>query len=518
MRHAFARTSVGLFLLGALAASVAPGCGGGGGGGGGGGCQPPGTLAAIALEGDVAPDTGGGVYGFIPTNAPIAVAEGGFAAFVASFILPSGSTPGLFVSPPGFPTRLVYQVGEAVPGPGTGTIAAFDRIWVTPQGIVVALVVIASGGPTFGVLTARVDGSGSVVEKSAAVYSGAALPAATAMPPPGALLAIPPTLVEVSDTGMVFFVGQGAVASGVFRVDRFGGSFVAVAQEGQPAVGFPLEFLGNGWQELGIDEDGLLVGYAVNVSPSGAEGVWANNLSTASLVGRDGDAPPGAGARTIVEAYAEGPLVVALLSGVGVFVWEARLSGIEPNDAVLLRQVSPSLGSMQTMAAGGQLAPGGGSLATLGELRVLDPQIDALAVTARAQVVGGVTTEIFYNLPAAGTFLEVWRQGDDAPGSGVGAFTTDYPSLSLAFNAEADVLGSTAVSAVLSDATTGVFWALQDCGFFRIAYQGDGAPGTAGTFGSFATPSTVVTANGGIAFRAGIDGVVGTSSGIFRRF
>jgi hypothetical protein len=515
MRHAVPKASM-LLLAAALGAST--GCGGGGGGGGGGDpCEPPGILAPIALEGRNAPDTGGGNYGFFQPNTQLAVARGGWIVFVSDIASLSGSVAGLFVAPPSSPVRLVWRQGQAVPAPGDGTIDQFQRIFVTPTGVVVAHVTIAGGTDTFGILTARVDSAGDVVEKAGAVYSGDTLPAPAGEPSHGALSLIVVQHLHVSDAGVSYFVAAGATGTGVFRVDRTGAAFTAVAQEGQPAVGFPPgELLGDEWQALGIDQDGLLVGYAVEVVPTGFEAVYANNLTDVRLVAAADDSVPGVGGRTLEEPYEEGPLIVALASGVGVLVWEGRLSGLEPNDVILHRRVSPALEPLTVMAAGGQIAPGAGSAATLDALRLLDPEVDALAAVLRASIVGGSTSEIFYSLPGPGTLLEMWRAGADAPGTGPGAFTTTYPSLAVPFRTDADVESSTALTAVLSDATTGLFWALRDCGFFLLARPGNSIPGVGGgSFGSFAGPSSVATASGIVAFHAQVTGVPGTVSGIF---
>jgi hypothetical protein len=506
-------------LLAVLAlVATSPGCGGGGGSGGGDPCQPPGSLAALALEGATAPDTGGGDYGFFVSQTKIHVAAGGWTVFVAD-VVDAGSTQALFVAPPTSPVRLVFRQGESVPSPGDGTIASFTRVFVTPQGVVVALVAIAGGTDTFGILTARVDGAGNVAEKDGAIYSGDTLPAAPGLVSPGALTSIPAAHLAVSDPGVTFFVGFGSTGSGVYRVDRSGSPLVAVAQDGQVAPGFAAgRFLGTNWQAVGVDEDGVLAGFAVDVVPFGEEGVFAHNLSLTTLVAKTGDSPPSTGSRDLADPYDSGPLVVALQSGVGVFVWEGELEGADPNDVVLLRTMSPTEGPLQTMVAGGQSAPGGGGSATVGEIRVLDAEVDAFAVTVRAEILGGTTTEIFWNLPSAGTFVEIWRQGDNAPGGGAAQFTTVYPSLDVPSTVDADVGGSPAVSAVLSDASTAVFWALRSCGFFDIARQGGSVPGVGGgSFATFAVPTTVTTASGVIAFRAQIDGAPGTASGIFRR-
>jgi hypothetical protein len=515
IRRASRRASSSVLSVAAAVLLGTGGCGGSGGGGGGGGCTIPGTLSVLAREGNAAPDTAGGVYGFFSTLTPISVAQGGWTAFTAN-VVSGGSTAALFVAPPNQPVRRVYRQGEGVPAPGDGQIATFERIFVTADGIVVAVVTITGGTTNFGILTARVDGSGDIVERTGAVYHGQALPAASGMPAPGALIALDPD-VAVADDGRIFFVGQGATDSGVFAVSRLGTGLVAAAQEGQVAVGFgPGETLGSAWDALATDENGLLLGYSVNVVPSGNTALYANNLSVVSLVAKTGDSVPGVGGRTLLEAYDSGPLLVALNAGVGVFVWKSELTGGHPDDVILLRQVAPSLGALTSMAAGGQTAPGAGAGALLGNLTLLDSEIDSEAATVRAEIVGGNTLEVFYDLPSPGTFLEVWREGENAPGGGAGTFTTAYPSLVPDGQIESDVVGSVGVTAILSDATTGLYWAVRDCGFFLVAGQGDPFPG-GGSFGSFGSTSTVATALGVIAFRSGIDGDASTSAILRRR-
>jgi hypothetical protein len=507
-------------LLATTAGAAAPGCGGGGGGGGP--CALPGTLLAVALEGATAPGTGGGTFGPIPATVDVAVANAGWSAFWAD--VSAGTTSkGLFAAQPDGTVVLVFSVGEAVPAPGTGTISDFLRVFVTEGGVVVALVA-TTGGTGGGFLSARVDGSGGVVEKDGVLFFGDTLPATPLHAAPGTWTAVDDEQIRVDDQGSLFFVGTGSTGgtppNGVWRVDRDGSDLIALALTGDAAGGFPggstygLEFEG-----LSIDEDGVLIGYGVNVLPGGTGALYATNGTTSSLVAKDGDVAPGTGGLRTYEDVVSGVVAVNLSGlGVGFVFWQSDLSGGAPDDGIFFRQVAPSLGSQTAMAVSGDDAPGAGTSAVFSTLRLLEPQNDPPVLTMLADITSGDTGRVMYSIPAPGSFEEVLREGESPPGSVGGAeFTLLFPSLSVPRTHVTDDRGSPAVSAVLSDGSTGVWWAIRLCNLFAVAVEGDPAPGTAGTFAPFVAPSTVTTARGILVFRAAITGGA-NPSGLFRQF
>ena len=497
--------------------SAAPGCGGGGGGGGG-GCSIPGTLVPLALQGQPAPGTGPGIYAAIPASPIAHVAAGGWAAFVADV---TGGTivRGLFVARPDGSVRLAYAVGDLLPDstPGTGTITDFERVFVTPGGVVVALV--DGTVPSLGIVTARVDNTGTVVEKHGAFYVGQALPVSAA-PVPGNLAAIDPDLMAVDDQGTVFFHGTGTGLSPVHGI-------YFAARTGPPNQGVvvattdPLDgggLAGTAFDGMGIDADGLVCAYSVNITggPS-LKGIFVDDGGGNLRVAENGDAPPFTGGRTFDDVFAGGPLLVSLSSGITAVAWTGDLSGITPDLGVFIRVFSSTtIGPIETIAAPGELAPLEPLGATFGDVFLLPSQQDPFRLTLQALITGGDTQTIFYSSPSAGTLNEIWREGETAPDD-TATFTTTYPSFDAPFVQVPDDLGSPAFAATLSDATTGVWWAVRGCGFFTVAKSGDVAPGTGGgTFGTLVDPALVSTATNVVIFSAPIVGGT-TASGLFRQ-
>lgn len=138
-------------------------------------------------------------------------------------------------------------------------------------------------------------------------------------------------------------------------------------------------------------------------------------------------------------------------------------------------------------------------------------QQDPSRVTIQALITGGDTQMIFFSSPAAGTLNEIWREGTTLT-SETGAFTTSYGSFGDPWTNATDHTGSVAFQATLSNATTGVFWALRACGFFTLAKEGGLAPG-GGTFSAMPSPTFVSTATTVVLFVAPTD--LGT--GLFRQ-
>jgi hypothetical protein len=498
---------------------VAPGCGGGGGGGGG-PCTIPGTLIALAVEGGVAPGTGGGTYAAIPDTVTAAAADGGWVAWLADV---SGGTVtgGLFAARPDGSTRLVYAIGETLPesSPGTGTITGFQRIFVTSGGVFVALV--TGTGPSEGVVTARIDGSGNVVEKHGVIWIGDTLPTSVGLAVPGALTDIDPTVMEISDTGETFFYGVGTGLTpvrGIYAVDRVGSAPVAWVATGDSMSGGGT--CTGAFDGLGIATDsGVgIVAFSTGVSGGpGTKGIYAKDTyGTMVQVAYNGQTPADPGTRTFLDVFGGGPLIVSYLSGVAYVTWTGVLSGGSPDLGVFSKQVAPSLLATQTIVRpfGAATLAGGGAL--YDDCILLDCEHDPNRVTIQALVTGGTTDRLYLGSPGPGSVQEILREGGDAPG-GTAHFTNTFPSLGTSYVHHADNLDSMAFTATLDDASTGVFWAVYGCGLFAVALEGDPAPSTGGgSFDAFGAPAVVTTATNVVVFRSAV--VLGTAaSGLFRQ-
>ena len=154
------RLATSLLCLALLLPLVA--CGGGGGGGGDGPTDPgtPGSLWALAIEGEAAPGVVGN-FGAFPADPFLAVAAGGWMAFVAQttdVALPEV----LYVAQPDKVLVPVFARGDDIPGPEDGTIASIKHLWMCTDGTVMAFVKItgSSNSVGFGILAADVaDGA-----------------------------------------------------------------------------------------------------------------------------------------------------------------------------------------------------------------------------------------------------------------------------------------------------------------------------------------------------------------------
>lgn len=177
---------------------------------------------AVALAGETAPDTGGGVYdGF---GAP-AVNSGGTVVFPA--MVAGGSTSGgLFADSAGVDS-LLASVGDPAPGTGGGAFTDFLYPEVNANDAVVFLSDVTGGSATGGIF--RIDGgapSAVVVENDSAPGTGG-----------GSFTAIT-GLAAINDAGDIAFsavVSGGSSEAGVFRFAAATGQIAPVVLFGEAA-------------------------------------------------------------------------------------------------------------------------------------------------------------------------------------------------------------------------------------------------------------------------------------------
>lgn len=504
-------------------------CGGGGGGSGPTTPTLPGTLGAIALEGGSAPGTGAGTFGAFGPSTLIDVADGGWTAFVAT--VAGGTSPkGLFVRRPDGVVVNVYLKNDAVPVspspyPGVGSILDFVRIWISPgigTGAIVTAYVTITGSSVEGLVSARVPSNGAATEKTGVIYLGRALPTSRQALNTGNLVTLDPDLVQVDDQGDVFFIGVGSNAvNGVWTINRLGETalYKAVAASGDfaPVNGT----LGQAFDALGIDSNGLIVAYAVDVFNGPTHAIIAQNnfQNSGVLVAQNTGQPPNVGARSFESVYGGGPIHVTTGSGTAFVVWEGNLTGAAPDIGVFTRQVLGGnilgLGSLLTMAYPGEGISGLGGGAFVTNIRLLDASLAPNRIPIFCDIGGGTSNRALFSAPDAATLTGVVAQGQTAPAPGGTTFTSSFPSLTIDGIKHGDYLGSLALSAVLANGSSGVFWAVFGSLFFQVVRQGDVAPGTSGgTFGSFAVASPVLTASSFVVFTSTVAG--GSSpSGLF---
>ncbi len=484
----------------------------------------PGTLTALALEGATAPNTSGGTFGAFLATAQISAGDGGWTAFVAT-VVGGDTAEALFVATPGGTVARVFAVGDAVPAPGSGTIADFTRIYMRPNGIVATLVEI-TGASARGVLTADVSAAGVVSNVARSVYIGDAMPATTLTGfNPGTLVTIDDDWLDVDDLGRVFLMGTGSNGmspQGLWGSTRNGSAKEALAVTGDPVSGGgTLGFLFHGF---GIEKGGGITAFAADVTGGPASKMLLVRYPTEHrVIARNGDTPPSVGARSFDDVFDGDGLVVSFGGGVSTVAWTASLTGSAPDQGVFFRQISPVVGpNLLTVAASQQpWIPGDGAAANgiVSGVSLLMGEPNASRLSFFVDVSLGTTTKAMMSWGSAADFGALFGQGAIAPGGST--FTNVYPSLVAPEPYACDDQGSVACTATLTDATTGVFWHIigtsSELFAFVVVKAGDTAPSTGGgAFGSFGAPSTVVTATGVVVFRADVLG--GTSAtGIFRQ-
>ena len=301
--------------------------------------------------------------------------------------------------------------------------------------------------------------------------------------------------------------GSAGGTRGIWGAARDGTGLAKLAKAGDAAPGTAGTF-GFGFEAIGIDQDGLLLAFAVDVLLGPASAIYMVDTTTfvTVLVAKDGDVVPDTGGlRTFSDAYDGGPLVVSLLGGFGSAVWQGEISGPTPNVGIFYRPMTPAVGAVDSFLMPGEPAPNtGGGL--VNAIALLDAEIDPNRVTAMATVASGSTSLVFYGIHDASALTEICRQGGAAPGAGGATFTSTFPSVGVPRSNDTDSAGSLGFSAVLSDASSGIWWQIVNCGFFSVARAGDPAPGTVGAFAPFSAPALVNVAVDTLVFQAFVTG------------
>ncbi len=243
-----------------------------------------GTATAVALVGDTAPGTGGGIYSAIDdTGGFLTINNSGdvrFRAFVTG-----GSTPvGLFVDSDG-PDRAVALQGDVAPGTGGGTYLDL-----------VACSMNASGDVPFFAFV-----SGSTAERGIFVDSGGtdtavALPGDVAPGTGGGTYSDFGTLSKINDSGAVAFFASVAAPSGSGIFVDSGGTDTAVARLGDTAPGTGGGTYSSVGARLFINGTGNVALSANVIGGTGSSGIFVTGIDKAVVF--VGDGAPGTGGGT----------------------------------------------------------------------------------------------------------------------------------------------------------------------------------------------------------------------------
>lgn len=484
-------------LAGLLA--LVPACGGGGGS-----SAPslPGALVALALQGNLAPDTGGGTFGVFPSQPAMSAATGNWSAFVAPISL--GNTPlCLYVAQPDGTLVRVYAAGDQLPGGSAETITGFGRVFMCPGGLVVAHVTLGGGTRDFALVSGTVLG-GIVTGRSLMIVDGQVLPA----PVSAALTELYVAEALVADNGTAWFLAeaQGSSDEHLLSVPATG---TPVLQHLSPGDALPNGVSVVTIDAFGLDRTGTQYAFVADTTASERR-IYNSQPGAPSAVelAQEGTVLPGGA--VVMDVHAGGSLIVY---DVGNVVWLVEGNGAGTDHILVLANgVSRSI-----MARTGNPAPGTGPSGLLGTLHLLSQESQIRFPTFWTNPVSssnGITFAIYGVINLSGVPALAMYNGRPLPASaGAGAFGTTFPGLGSPLYTQVSRNSDIVFANVFSTGSSGLFWLRTDVDLFAVALEGAAAPG-GDTFGAFTPQAAFSIANDVVVFRAAL-AIAGT--GIFRR-
>lgn len=303
----------------------------------------PAGLLTIVTTGVSAPGTSGGVYsGF---DAPIEINDAGEIVFSASTSMP-GATRGIFVEGDGVASRSVFVAGEASPPDViNGTYFSFGRPAINAQGDVATAVSIFDGASTFTEAIVVRDGGGARV----AVFAGEIAPETGGGTFQNFNFIGPPTIDDDAAVSFAANVTGGTTARGLFRDEA--GVLSAIELQGEEAFGSGGGdfFLFQADRLTGTSTGG--VGHAANLLGGSANaGAFFTPPGGASWpIALVGDAVPGTASNTY-GAFPSAPDV----SDAGDAVFLARQAP-SFDDVIVLAVPEPAFGAALPLACAGLL-------------------------------------------------------------------------------------------------------------------------------------------------------------------
>ncbi|MDF1699963.1 MAG: hypothetical protein P1V36_02230 [Planctomycetota bacterium] len=507
------RRALSLVLSLALLAPLAA-CGGGGGGD-----EPPadtgapGTLRALALEGAVAPDSGGGTFAAFPTFPIMSAGATGWAAWVAQVVAGNFTEAVYVTQPDGAATTVrVFAQDDAVGGTDR-RIADFAGVWMCDNGTVITLANLAGGTATqdFALLAADVA-AGAVSNRRTILLDEADL---TVVAPGGVLSSInADTLLKEEDGTLWMQVIDGNTGDEhLISIEADGTGLTRRASPGDGLFGGAT--IAN-VDAFGVSSVGTFYAIAVTDS-SGDQRMTLQDATVNPPVYQqflqDGNPLPSAG--TVAAAYKRGRMVVFSDGSVG-WVAVGSLSGAD--DVYLLYQpaAAPQFQYIE-LARVPDTAPDTG-MGTYASLDTLNMAPSAQRVLFNAAVTPG-TFGISHATFRVSGISPLTVRGDSANVvlSNGQVFPAPYINLSQT-NRPYDEVASNGdfVYAQTWSGTSAVWWAVRsgpNTNIFAVAAQGGPAPG-GDTFGAFTAGVGMTAAPGCVLFRGP---VTMSGSGIFRQ-
>ena len=493
------RFAIYLLCLTSLLGLVA--CGGGGGGGDGGAPDTgaPGSLIALAVEGDPAPDTPGNFAAF-PTNPYMAVAFGGWAAFVAP--TDDGTlTHVLYVLQPDATMVRVFAVSDAAPGLADGTIDSIQDLWMCEDGTVMAYVTIVgnTNGIAFGIVKADVA-AGAATNKAFVIAHQTDISGLHSSFTGAVLDFIDPVTARKETDGTLWFLGQDSNAgeTHLFSVDKDGTNLTLRTRTGQALnTGVVLSV-----DAFGVDPTGNH--YVTVVTSDGGIGSFlATDITGAPFTT---EIVQGAGLTSgggTLDNVHKGGRINCNSAGASIWIGEGSNQAID--DVCLFFQNSLSPQPPTVLARTGDSAPstGGGLLSSMNSLNTAPfarfSQFHSTLIGAQQPINSGT----FAVLDLAGTLQ---LDTSSAIISGGAPQAAAYVSLrQTARNYDEVSADGSFLIALRWLTTSSLFWGIRETNgavvVYPLAAQGGPAP-NGDTFGSFEVTSAHTIANGVVMFRA----------------
>ncbi|MDA1195065.1 MAG: hypothetical protein O2894_07745 [Planctomycetota bacterium] len=503
------RIFVASCLVGLL---VLVGCGGGGGSDAPVDAGAPGTLRALAVEGAVAPDSGGGTFAAFPTFPVMAAAANAWSAFAAAIVTGNSATILYVAQPDATPTLVrVFGEGDAVTGTDR-VITAFDAVWMCDDGTVVTLVSLGGGVETrdFALLAADVAAGVASNHRTVLLDEASLAPAIAA----GVLSEIDTDSLLKEDDGTLWFLAEDATATEwhLVSIELDGTGLTRRASPGDAISGTP-DVVAT-IDTFGVDPLGLFFGWVVTDSGGVRRLNLRENVAIAPInvqVLQDGNPLP-SGVGTVADAWKRGRIIVY---GDASVIWVAKGSSSGADDILMLYQHNATT-QYRELARVTETAPNTG-LGTWSRIDTLNAAQAAQRALFNGGVAGGTfgITNATYRVDSinpltvrSDTADIVLSQGQVQQAPYISLRQTNQPYNEVASNGDFGY-------AQTWSTTSALWWLVRSAGnnIFAVAAQGGPAPGGL-TFGSFAAGVGLTVAPGIFLFRGPL---APSGTGLFRQ-
>ncbi|MDJ0975827.1 MAG: hypothetical protein QNJ98_15300 [Planctomycetota bacterium] len=479
-----------------------PACGGGGGGDSG--PALPGTLLALAVEGEPTPAGAPTAGTFAPINVATPLMDagaGGWVAFVATVNRTIGGLADvLYVAEPNGTIHEVYAVGDQDPTIVGGAITGFSGVWMCDDGTVFASIALTAPAPNLGVVSAQIVG-GAVTAKQKVVYQNDFLPGDAI----NALFGINAVTAQVDGTCTFWFLGTlGNGATGLYSIERDGTGAVRHVVTGQPVL--PAAMVA-AIDAFNVSRNGAYYGCVIDVGGGNRNIYSAQAGGALQIVAKPGDPCPDS-VGTFVAVWKLGASIYVSPSGQLVFVGVGDQAA---TDDLLVLMAPLNLADLVLARTGG--APNAQLPESYQNLTLVSQRLEGGSFPQFvATLTGGPVAVSVYAYDFQ--FLTPNRyvfNGRSYVGGGV--FTGALPGLTTPPLRVANRDISFAFRDQLDTGATGVFWAFRTQAPLAAALEGGAALGGTDTFGSF-LGTAHTTENGVVVFTALL---TNAGTGLFRQ-